>query len=795
MNALARGVSVIGLLVAASALSAPPTAIWASLVLALGALWLDREGLVVLGGYRFSPANSVYLTMALVPGIGPIVASAVLLLDSVLRTESGLWSNLGQRLTIASSVASVALVRWYDPHLTELPPLLAPAVYLVLRLGLEAKLSSPTTPEEVTVWRQFHRRVRPLELGLALSAPAFAAAISSHWWLAFAVAPLLATTKLAAENMLLSANDGSVKELLKELKGVKARQEKTARALDETRREKQLLEGFSQQLADQPTLEVAAGTLVATVFELLSIDNAVVFLGQPPEPFSYRVSDRHRDTIQGAALTGLREPLVDRVAAEAKPVLQKTAPPTLERLLPRDIMAAALPLGKVGVLYVGREDQEPLSRAQLDRLRWLAEKATLALEVGFQVNETARQKRRQEQAVDSLERKVAWLSNLVHGAQEMSSSLQAEILHSKLVAVVQEVIPHQGGWLQLGQVEPLRWGRPLNPDPRFIEAVHQAGRPVALEDVFSSRFTNPGPGIGSLLAAPLVAQEKTLGALVIASDKKKDFEGEQVDLFFLLCSQAAMALSNSNLYQQVVEARQQLEQSQASLVQSSKLTAIGQLAAGVAHELNSPLGAISLSVEEGLNQIDERPELAKRLLVKAQEAVERSRQITGRLLAYSRKPEQHFETLSLRELIQDTLDFLAFQLRAAGVTPVFDSADPGLVSGEPQPLQQVMTNLFLNAAQAMEETPEGNRRLEIRLGKEDGHVRLDVADSGSGISEENLPRIFDPFFTTKPVGRGTGLGLWATQQIISSHHGMLDVKSQPGRGSVFTIRLPSALST
>ena len=265
-----------------------------------------------------------------------------------------------------------------------------------------------------------------------------------------------------------------------------------------------------------------------------------------------------------------------------------------------------------------------------------------------------------------------------------------------------------------------------------------------------------------------------------------------MDLFFLLCSQAAMALAHANLYGQVVEARRQLELSQASLVQSSKLTAIGQLAAGVAHELNSPLGAISLSVEEGINQIDERPELAKRLLVKAQEAVERSRQITGRLLAYSRKPAQHFQTVSLRDLVQDTLDFLAFQLRSAGVTPTFDSDGPGIVSGEPQPLQQVMTNLLLNAAQAMEETPEDNRRLEIRLFKDEGHIRLDVADSGCGISEENLPRIFDPFFTTKPVGRGTGLGLWASQQIVSSHHGMLDVKSQVGRGTTFIIRLPVA---
>ncbi len=791
MNPLARAIVVVLLLGTAAFVSPPPTLPTAGLLLALGAFWIDRE-CVVLGGYRYSPAAPLYLVMGMVPEIGPMAAAATLLIDAVIRVDSGFLVNLGQRLAIACSLLCTALL---PPHLQDWPELIylvAPLVYLAIRLGVEATLSAPTTAEEITIWRQFHLRIRPLEFGLAVCAPAFAAAITTHWWLALALPPLLRTTKLAAENALLGANEGSVKELLHELKGVKAREEKTARALDETRREKQLLEGFSQQLAGRPTLEVAAGTLVATTFELLSIDNAVVFLGDPPEPFSYRVSNHHREALQGAALTGLREPLVDRVWREGKPVLQKVGPHSKERLLSRDQVAAALPLGKAGVLYVGRQDSEPLSKSQLDRLRWLTEKATMALEVGFQVNETARQRRKQEQAVDNLERKVAWLSHLVHGAQEMSSSLQIEILHRKLIEVIEQVIPHQAGWLQLGTNEPLRWGKGMNPDPRFIETVHQAGRSVTLEDVLTSRFQNPGPGISSLLAAPLVAQEETVGALVLGSEKKSDFQGEQMDLFFLLCSQAAMALAHANLYQQVVEARRQLELSQASLVQSSKLTAIGQLAAGVAHELNSPLGAISLSVEEGINQIDERPELAKRLLAKAQEAVERSRQITGRLLAYSRKPAQHFQSVSLRDLVQDTLDFLAFQLRSAGVVPAFDSDGAGIVSGEPQPLQQVMTNLLLNAAQSMEEIPEEQRRLNIRLCKEDSHVRLDVADSGCGITEENLPRIFDPFFTTKPVGRGTGLGLWASQQIVSSHHGMLDVKSQVGQGTTFTIRLPLA---
>lgn len=782
-------VVAIGLGLAAY-LSAPPSALGATLLLALGAFWIERECLVI-GGYRYSPATPLYLVMAMVPEVGPMAAAGALVVDALIRVDSGFVANLSQRLALAAGLFSVALV---TPRLESWPSLVylvAPLVYLAIRLGLEATLSAPTSTDEISIWRQFHLRIRPLELGLALCAPAFAAAVSAHWWLALALPPLLSSSKLAAENALLAANDGSVKELLQQLKGAKAREQETVRALDEARREKQLLEGFSQQLAGRPTLEAAARTLVATAFELLAIDNAVVFLGTPPEPFSYRVSKEHRESLQGAALTGLREPLVDRSQQEGKPVLQKVAPALKDRLLCLDQVAAALPLGKAGVLYIGRQNQRPFSKAQLDRLRWLADKATLALEVGFQVNETARQRRQQEQAVDHLERKVAWLSNLVHGAQEMSSSLKVEVLQQKLIGVITQVIPHQAGWLRLKDDEPVRWGRPLDPDENFLETVHQARRSVTIEDVTTSRFTPPGPGLGSLLAAPLVAGQETIGVVLLGSEKKREFQGEQMDMLFLLCSQAAMALAHAYLYQQVVEARRQLELSQASLVQSSKLTAIGQLAAGVAHELNSPLGAISLSVEEGINQLEERPELAKRLLAKAQEAVERSREITGRLLAYSRKPDQHFQSVSLPELIQDTLDFLAFQLRSAGVVPSFSYDGPGTVSGEPQPLQQVMTNLLLNAAQAMEELPEESRRLEIRLTQEGEHVRVDVSDSGCGISPQDLPRIFDPFFTTKAVGRGTGLGLWASQQIVSSHHGTLDVCSQPGEGTTFTVRLPA----
>jgi C4-dicarboxylate-specific signal transduction histidine kinase len=337
--------------------------------------------------------------------------------------------------------------------------------------------------------------------------------------------------------------------------------------------------------------------------------------------------------------------------------------------------------------------------------------------------------------------------------------------------------------LELDGQAPFRWGAALCPPRDLLRSARAAPRPLTAN-------IEPGQDGAVCLLSPLVAGAESLGVLALSSDKP--FGAEQTDLLFLLCSQAAMALSHAALYDQVVEARRQLEQSQASLVQSSKLTAIGQLAAGVAHELNSPLGAISLSVGEALHQLDEQPALARRLLSKAELAVERARAIVNRLMAYSRKPQHISQRLSLGRLVEETVEFLAFQLRTAGVDCSFESSGEVAVEGEEQPLQQVLTNLILNAAQAMEEVEPSRRRLEISLQGSDGMACLRVTDHGTGIAEEIRDRLLEPFFTTKPAGRGTGLGLWASQQIVTQHGGDLSVASEVGRGSTFTVSLPLA---
>ena len=784
-----QGRLAFAVLLAALLLSALPVEPVSAVVLGFGSLWLETLGVPLLAGYRFSPATPLLLTVALCPGLGPGLAVAVVLLDAVARLEAGFWVNLGQRLALALALLGVALAGKFAGHLPYLPALLGPLLYLAVRLGGESR--PPSAPEERAIWRQLHLRIRPLEAGTALAAPLFAVAVVAHPVLSLLLLPLLASTRAAAENALLVAHDQSLGELLGRLKGAEKAARQVGLERDRAQEEKRLLEGFSSSLAGRPGLAEAASQLVATVHGVLAVDTVVVFLGQPCEPYSYRTGAVHTAALQGAALTQLREPLVDRALAAGKPVLQKSAPAG-ERLLARDVVAAALPLGAAGVLYVGRETAEGFGQAGLDRLKWLAEKAALAFEAAYQTHQEELLRRRQAATVVELREKVASLSGLVQGAEEMASTLDARVLLERLSLRVEEAVPSSVGLLRTRSGLALSWGGALSPPGELLTLVRGAQRPLVFEDMATSRFGSFGAV--SLLACPLLAGRECVGYLLVGVSSRGYFSGELVDFLHLLCSQAAMALSNAGLYSDVVEARRQLEASQASLVQSSKLTAIGQLAAGVAHELNSPLGAVSLSVDEALNHLEERPALAGRLLVKAQEGVERSKAIINRLMTYSRKPVGVSQRLALGKLAEETLEFLIFQLRSSGTEVAVEVSGEGLVEGEEQPLQQVVTNLVMNAVQAMDGcTP---RRLSLSVRDENGHVVMDVADSGRGVLEEHRERLFDPFFTTKPAGKGTGLGLWASQQIVTQHGGTLEFAPvpAPGQGTVFTVGLPAASS-
>jgi two-component system, NtrC family, sensor kinase len=230
--------------------------------------------------------------------------------------------------------------------------------------------------------------------------------------------------------------------------------------------------------------------------------------------------------------------------------------------------------------------------------------------------------------------------------------------------------------------------------------------------------------------------------------------------------------------------RMQLEE---QLVQTEKLTSLGLLAAGVAHEVNTPLAVISNYIQMLAKQIpsnDPRQKLTDKIVKQTFRASE----IVNNLLNFSRTGGATFKEVNLNQVIDETLTLVAHPFRAGNVQVIKNlEADlPGML-GSSNRLQQVFLNLFLNAKDAM---PSGGM-LEVRSSANNGTVEIEVSDTGMGIQRENLARVFDPFFTTKATGRGTGLGLSVSYGIIKEHAGKIEVRSTPGKGTSFRLEFPA----
>lgn len=227
------------------------------------------------------------------------------------------------------------------------------------------------------------------------------------------------------------------------------------------------------------------------------------------------------------------------------------------------------------------------------------------------------------------------------------------------------------------------------------------------------------------------------------------------------------------------------------LWQTAKLATMGELAASIAHELNNPLGTVSLGIEELLSQTPPDSPAHHELKVMEQET-ERMARLVANLLQFSRPGHQQVSTFDVRNEIEKTLELSFFFLRKRNITLLREfAADLPLIQGDRQKLRQVFLNLIVNASDAM---PQGGT-LTVRafggaLADDKPAIVLEFADTGIGIPPENLAKILEPFFTTKPEGRGTGLGLAICRRIVHEHHGVIDLTSELGKGTTVRVTLP-----
>ncbi|GIM46287.1 hypothetical protein DNHGIG_18360 [Collibacillus ludicampi] len=280
---------------------------------------------------------------------------------------------------------------------------------------------------------------------------------------------------------------------------------------------------------------------------------------------------------------------------------------------------------------------------------------------------------------------------------------------------------------------------------------------------------------------------KIYGFLTLLNRNRVEYPREDLELYKTMGEHVRVSIENILLFKDVSE-KVKIE---AQLIQSAKLAALGEMAAGIAHELNSPLTAILGHVQLLMREIKEgRP---GKMLEDIYQCGLRSKKIIQNLLTFSRQEEYQFETIDLPDLIEDVLGLIGYQLAVSGIS-IQKDIDRTLppVRGSRNQIEQVLINLLLNAKDAVQEKSDP----EIIIGtclaslEERPYVSIYVRDNGVGIEEEDISQIFNPFFTTKEKMKGTGLGLSVSLGIAESHGGKLLVDSKVNEYSQFSLLLP-----
>jgi len=242
------------------------------------------------------------------------------------------------------------------------------------------------------------------------------------------------------------------------------------------------------------------------------------------------------------------------------------------------------------------------------------------------------------------------------------------------------------------------------------------------------------------------------------------------------------------LEKKVDERTKELTEMQAHLIQSEKLASLGKLAAGIAHEINNPLGGILIYSHLLLEDVDKKSPLHENLKKIVKETT-RCKDIVKGLLEFARPKEPEMSLINISETVEKSLAIMEGQalFQNINIKRSFVSDLPKIVADSAQ-LQQVFINIILNAAEAMD--GNGVLTLSTALNEDNTHIEVKFSDTGHGIKEEDKKRLFEPFFSNKEVGKGTGLGLAISYSIIQKHQGTIGVKSKAGKGSIFTVKLP-----
>jgi signal transduction histidine kinase/CheY-like chemotaxis protein len=335
--------------------------------------------------------------------------------------------------------------------------------------------------------------------------------------------------------------------------------------------------------------------------------------------------------------------------------------------------------------------------------------------------------------------------------------------------------------------------------------VAKTGETIFVTDIETDeryqRKSDPKYGTGSFICMPLRVNGRTIGVINLA--RKANLAAfEEADLKFLraLFNHISFALEHTRLLREAKLVTERLESSvqdkvaaldmaQRQILQAEKLSALGDMAAGIVHELNSPLTGI-IGYAEILHQSEHNPK-RERHLQRILEEAQRASRIVSNLLSFARRCKPERSQHDLNAIVRDVLALRAHDLRLADVTVDFKPGPrlPQVLIDQNQ-IQQVLLNLLNNAQQAISQRLGGGR-ITIKTWAEKGKVFCSLQDNGVGIPPEHASWVFDPFYTTREHGQGTGLGLSVSYGIIREHHGQICFESEPGQGTTFFFELPA----
>jgi len=508
--------------------------------------------------------------------------------------------------------------------------------------------------------------------------------------------------------------------------------------------------------------------------------------------------------LVGAATVKVGERIAGWVLEQGEPLLltdRRPADRTIRDAMRREELSSALcvPLkikGRViGVLNAGKTTPEsPFDDRDLELLSILASQVAIAIE-NSRVHEVTRHRTKQLAALNELGRVVI-------------STLDLDEVLRLAMHSINEIIKAEAGSLLLldETTSELVFRISLHGDARqrapltlqvgqgIAGWVVKEGAPLLVRDVSTDprHYRQASKMFGlecrSILCVPLVIKDHVIGAIELVNKLDGEFTDEDLELLNSMAATVAVALENARLYTELAEFTRELEKSQAQLVKAEKLAATGKLAASLAHEINNPLQAI----QNSLHLVTQRRSLddSKRqmYLSMAQEEVQRLIDMVQRMLDFYRPSTESQETVDIQEALDDVLTLVGKRIQHGNVVVHRDATAPlPPAQGVANQLKQVFLNIIINAVEAM--PTGGDLYIGTAWDEQLGELSISFTDTGEGIPLSDLGNIFDPFYTSKP--KGTGLGLSVSHGIIERHGGRIEVKSEVGRGSTFTVHLPS----